>query len=112
MVRVTDLAAAVDFYASVFGLRPLWRDEVSVGMRMPETDTEVVLHTMDLPADCTVYYLVDDVVAAVAEYSRAGCAVREAPFDVVVGKCAVLEDPFGNPVCVLDLTRAPREELP
>jgi predicted enzyme related to lactoylglutathione lyase len=108
MVRVPDLASAAEFYTRVFGLRPLWRDETSVGMGMPETDAEVVLHTMDLPGDRSVHYLVDDVPEAVALAARAGCAVREAPFDVVIGKCAVLEDPFGNAVCLLDLSKGAR----
>jgi hypothetical protein len=60
----------------VFGLRPLWRDETSIGMGLAETDAEVVLHTMDLPGDRSVYYLVDDVRDAVAIGQRAGCAVR------------------------------------
>jgi predicted enzyme related to lactoylglutathione lyase len=108
MVRVADLPSAVEFYSRVFGLRPLWRDETSVGMGMPETDAEVVLHTMDLPVDRGVHYLVDDVPSAVAAGQRAGCVVREAPFDVAIGRCAVLEDPFGNAVCLLDLSKGPR----
>ena len=43
-----------------------------------------------------------------ATYERAECAVREPPFDIAVGRCVVLEDPFGNAVCVLDLSRRPR----
>lgn len=66
----------------MFGLQPLWRDEVSIGMGMAQTDAEVVLHTMDLPGDRSVHYLVDDVRDAVAIGQRAGCAVREAPFEV------------------------------
>ena len=109
MVRVPDLTPAVEFYTRVFGLRPLWRDEAAVGMGMPETDAEVVLHTMDLPGDPSVHYLVDDVPVAVAMAQSAGCAVREPPFDIAVGKCSVLEDPFGNRVCILDLSKGPRQ---
>jgi predicted enzyme related to lactoylglutathione lyase len=108
MVRVPDLVSAAEFYTRVFGLRPLWRDETSVGMGMADTDAEVVLHTMDLPGDRSVHYLVDDVPGAVAVAQRAGCAVREAPFDVVIGMCAVLEDPFGNAVCLLDMSKGAR----
>jgi catechol 2,3-dioxygenase-like lactoylglutathione lyase family enzyme len=108
MVRVPDLAPAVEFYTGVFGLRPLWRDETSAGMGMPETDAEVVLHTMDLPGDRSVHYLVDDVPAAVAAAQQAGCVLREPPFEVAIGRGAVLEDPFGNPVCLLDMSKGPR----
>jgi catechol 2,3-dioxygenase-like lactoylglutathione lyase family enzyme len=105
MVRVDDLAAGVDFYTRVFGLRVLWRDPTSVGLGLPETDAEVVVHTMaDLP-DAAVHYLVDDVRTAVA---AADCPVRVAPFEIAVGWCAVLADPFGNPVHILDLTKGRR----
>jgi lactoylglutathione lyase len=108
MVRVPDLAAAVEFYSRVFGLRPLWHDEASVGLGMSETDAEIVLHTMDLPGDCGVYYLVDDVRASVAAAEPAGCTVRVAPLDVAIGMCAVLADPYGNPVGLIDMTKGPR----
>src|SRR5438477_508756 len=80
MVRV-DLVAASRFYGRMLGLRPLWRDEVSIGMGLPETDAEVVLHTMDLPRERGVHYLVDSVVASVCSWREAGCVVREPPFE-------------------------------
>jgi len=67
---------------------------------------------MDLPLELSVYYLVDDVATAVAAYRRQGCAVRTPPFDVPVGRCAVLEDPFGDAVCVLDLSKGRRRLVP
>jgi catechol 2,3-dioxygenase-like lactoylglutathione lyase family enzyme len=108
MVPVGDLEEATAFYTRVFGLRPVWRDESSAGLAMPETDAEIVLHTMELPPDVHVHYLVDDVITAVATFGDRGAVVRTAPFDIGVGRCAVLEDPFGNAVCVLDLSRGGR----
>ena len=108
LVRVPDLDAATDFYTRVLGLRRLWRDATSVGLGLPETDAEVVLHTLDLPADRGVHYLVDDVVAAVAAYRGQGYVIREPPFDIPIGHCAVLADPFGNTLCILDMTKGPR----
>jgi predicted enzyme related to lactoylglutathione lyase len=108
MVRVDDLAAAASFYARVFGLRRLWQDESSVGMGLPETDAEIVLHTMDLPGEWGVHYLVDDVLAAVATCSQQGCVVREPPFDIAIGRCAVVADPFGNALCILDMSKGSR----
>jgi predicted enzyme related to lactoylglutathione lyase len=112
MVHVPDLTSATEFYARVFGLRPLWRDASAVGMGMPETDAEVVLHTMDLPEGRSVHYLVDDVLDAVATGQSAGCAVREPPFEIAIGRCAVLEDPFGNTLCLLDMSKGPRVAAP
>jgi predicted enzyme related to lactoylglutathione lyase len=33
---------------------------------------------------------------------------RGPPFDVAIGRCAVLEDPFGNVVCLLDMSKGRR----
>jgi lactoylglutathione lyase len=107
MVRVDELDQGVEFYSRVFGLRLNWRDDTSAGLKMPETDAEVVLHTMTLPADAVVHYLVDDVLEAVAAYRKQG-AVRVPPFDIAIGRCAVLDDPYGNAVCILDMSKGSR----
>lgn len=108
MVKVNDLAAAATFYQQVFGLTQLWADETSVGMGMPDTDAEVVLHTRDIAVERSVSYLVDDVSLAVESACVGGCEILAEPFDTPVGKCAVLEDPFGNSVCILDLSKGTR----
>jgi predicted enzyme related to lactoylglutathione lyase len=112
MLRVDDLEAAASFYARVFGLRRLWRDGSSVGMAMAETDAEIVLHTMSIPPEWGVHYLVEDVPVAVSTYRREGCVIREPPFDIDIGRCAVLEDPFGNTLCILDMSKGPRRAQP
>jgi predicted enzyme related to lactoylglutathione lyase len=105
MIRVPDVAAGEKFYSEVFGLKPVWREVGSVGMRMPETDAEVVLHnSAKIPNRVEVHYLVDDVVAAVKMYAEKGCRVLVPPFDVLIGKCAVIQDPFETTICLLDLT--------
>lgn len=105
MIRVDDVASAEKFYAEVFGLKPRWREAGAVGMGMPETDAEIVLHSnARIPNKVEVHYLVDDVVAAVTSYAEKGCRILVPPFDVLIGKCAVIQDPFGTTVCILDLT--------
>src|SRR5260370_32893197 len=95
MIRMDDVVAGERFYSDVFGLRPVWREGGSVGMGMPETDAEVVLHnSAAIPNKVEVHYLVDDVVAAVKSYAEKGCRILVPPFDVVIGKCAVIQDPF------------------
>ena len=107
MVYVPDLDAAVRYYTDVFGLRQLWRDGASAGMGMPETDAEIVLHTdSNIPKEA--HYLVDDVVAAVESFAAKGCTIIEPPFDVVIGKCAVIQDPFGVVLCLIDMTKGAR----
>ncbi|MGO9602771.1 MAG: VOC family protein [Candidatus Binataceae bacterium] len=103
MIRVGDVAAAAKFYMEVFGMRTLWRNAGNVGLGFPDTDAEIVLHSTDnIPHKVEVHYLVDDVVAAVKTCQEKGCRVIEGPFDVLIGKCAVIEDPFGTtPACLI-----------
>ena len=109
MVRVDDVGAGERFYSEAFGLKPLWREDGSVGMGLPETDAEIVLHNhAAIPHKVEVHYLVDDVVAAVKSYAEKGCRVLVQPFDVLIGKCAVIEDPFQTTICLLDLTSGRR----
>ena len=111
MIGVDDVAAGERFYSEVFGLTPLWREAGSVGMGFPETDAEIVLHnSAEIPNKVEVHYLVDNVVAAVKSYAEKGCRVLVPPFNVLIGKCAVIQDPFKTTICLLDLTsgRRPR----
>ncbi len=108
MLPVGDLEAAARFYSGALGLRRLWQDASSVGLAMDETDAEIVLHTLDLPREWGVHYLVDDVPLAVDACVEEGCLVRTPPFAVRVGRAAVLEDPFGNPLCLIDMSAGPR----
>lgn len=109
MIRVDDVVAGEKFYSEVFGLKPRWREAGSVGLSLPETDAEIVLHnSAGIPNKVEVHYLIDDVVAAVKLYAQKGCRVLVAPFDVLIGKCAVIQDPFATTICLLDLTSGKR----
>ena len=109
MIRVDDIEAAAHYYADVFGLHPQWSGDDSIGLVFTESDAEIVLHhNLDIPSSVEVHYLVDDVVAAVANYAAKGCHVLVEPFGIAIGKCAVIEDPFGVRLCILDMTKGPR----
>jgi lactoylglutathione lyase len=109
MLRVDDLEKAADYYVTVFGLKRVWQSADSVGLMMAETDAEIVLHTNDdIPEHISVHYLVDNVETAVTDYQEKGCKIITAPFDIVIGKCAIIEDPFGNQLAILDMTKGAR----
>lgn len=108
MVRVEDVEAAARYYTEVFGLRPVWRNAGSVGLAFPETDAEIVLHSdPDIPSQVEVHYLVDEVDSAVRLLEDKGCAILVEPFDIQIGRCAVIRDPFGTTLCILDMTKGP-----
>lgn len=108
MIRVEDVKAAMAYYTDVFGLRPVWWDERSAGLSFPETDTEIAVHcNLDIPSRVEVHYLVEDAVSAVQILQTKGCRALVEPFDIAIGKCAVIEDPFGTRLCILDMTKGP-----
>lgn len=109
MIRVEDLKAAASYYKDVFGLHPKWSDESSIGLGFQESDAEIVLHCdPNIPSSVEVHYLVDNVIAAVADYAVHGCQMLVSPFDITIGKCAVIKDPFGTRLCILDMTKGAR----
>jgi predicted enzyme related to lactoylglutathione lyase len=108
MIRVNDVAEAINFYAEVFGLKPVWQDDrwQQAGLLFPESDAEIVLHCdPNIPGQVEVHYLVDDVITAVQSYTTQGCTVVTPPFEVRMGNCAVIQDPFGTRLCLLDASK-------
>jgi catechol 2,3-dioxygenase-like lactoylglutathione lyase family enzyme len=98
-VPVPDLERGLAYYRDRLGHPLLWRNDAigQAGLGMPDSDTEIVL-TTGLPYAPT--WLVDDVDAAVAFFD----VVVTPAFDVPVGRCAVVEDAFGNRLVLLDLS--------
>jgi len=109
MIRVPDVPSAAEFYVDVLGLHRVWIDGTTVGLGFPDSDTEIVLHDRaDVPAQVDVHYLVDDVIDTVRILKQRGCVVVAEPFDIAVGMCAILRDPFGIPLSILDMTKGSR----
>jgi predicted enzyme related to lactoylglutathione lyase len=75
---------------------------------MPESEAETVLHDdPNIPRECGVHYLVDDVRVSVGALTATGCSVVVPPFEVRIGFCSVLRDPFGNLLNLIDLSKGP-----
>jgi lactoylglutathione lyase len=107
MYRVNDLEEAANFYEGVLGLKRLWTDLEAgqIGYVFPDGDSEIVIHNdPDIP-NPDFSFLVDDVAAFCADFKRQGHAVVKEPFEVRCGWFAVLEDPDGNLISIVDLTR-------
>jgi predicted enzyme related to lactoylglutathione lyase len=102
-VPVPDLESGLAFYRDRLGHELIWRTPTAAGLRLPGAETELVL-TTERPAP-EVDFLVTSVERAVAEIVAAGGAVRTAPFDMPVGRVAVVADPFGNALTILDLSK-------
>ena len=107
LIRVSDLERSADFYVDVMGLKRGWTDMENqmIGLLFPGNDTELVLHCDESLPDPNVSYQVDDVVEFIEEYKRKGFKVHVEPFDIRCGKCAILEDPEGHSIEVMDITK-------
>jgi lactoylglutathione lyase len=104
---VGDLEAGIAFYGRL-GHEVIWRRATSAGLRLPDTDAELVLQT-ERP-DPETDLLVEDADAAVGRFVAAGGSVVVDPFDIEIGRCAVVADPWGNRLVLLDLSKGPLSE--
>jgi lactoylglutathione lyase len=96
---VPDLESAIAFYESL-GHELIWQDNSGAGLRIPGCEAELVLHTDDRPAETD--FAVESVPEAVAAFVEAGGRVVHGPFEIRIGLCAVLADPWDNPIVILD----------
>ena len=102
-IPVPDLEAGLAFYRDRLGHRLIWRTATAAGLRLPESDAEIVLQTErpELEADLTVA----SADAAAEAIVAAGGRVVVRPFDIRIGRCAVIEDPWGNRLVLLDTSK-------
>jgi catechol 2,3-dioxygenase-like lactoylglutathione lyase family enzyme len=102
LLRVADLDAAISFYRDRLGHRVLWRSDEAVGFALPETDAELVVH-LNIGPETDV--IVENVDEAFAFFLSASGVAVEPPFDIAIGRCARVRDPFGNELILLDQSK-------
>ena len=102
-VYVPDLEAGLSFYRDRLGQEMIWRTKTAAGLRLPESEAELVLQTEDQKQE--VDLLVDSAEEAAKIIEQAGGKLIVPPFDIQIGRCVVLEDPWGNPLVLLDTSK-------
>ena len=100
---VPDLDSGLTFYRDQLGHELIWRTEQQVGLRMPDTDAEIVLHTE--PQAPEIDFKVASADAAAARFQEAGGKVVVPPFDIQIGRAVVVQDPWGNRFVLLDASK-------
>jgi predicted enzyme related to lactoylglutathione lyase len=100
---VPDLEAALGFYRDRLGHELIWRSATQAGLRLPQSDCEIVLQTERPEGE--VDWKVESADRAVEDFVRAGGSVVEPPFDIPIGRCAVVRDPWGNNLVLLDFSK-------
>lgn len=101
VVRVPSLEDGLAFYHDALGHSQLWRTDTMLGLGFGDSETELVL-ALDTGPETDL--LVESVQDAVARIVAAGGSVVAEPRDIPVGKVAVVADPFGNRLTLVDLT--------
>ena len=102
-VPVPDLDEGLAYFRDGLGHEVIWRnDELGqVGLRLPDSNAELVLTTQQ---GYEVNWLVDSVPQAVAALVSGGGRVIVEEHAIPVGRLAVVADPFGNRLVLLDLS--------
>lgn len=103
MLYVPDLEEALAFYRDRLGHRLVWRRPEAAGLAMSGTDAEILLQTGD--GGFEVDFLVESADEAAREFEAAGGAVVVPPFDIQIGRCVVVQDPWGHRLVLLDMTK-------
>ncbi len=102
-VPVPDLEAGLAFYRDKLGHELIWRTATAAGLRLPDTDAEIVLQTERPGMEANL--LVPAADEAARRVVEAGGKLLAGPFDIQIGRCAVLEDPRGNALVLLDMSK-------
>jgi lactoylglutathione lyase len=100
---VSDLASGLAFYRDELGHELIWLSEDAAGLRMPNSGAEIVLHTERRQPE--IDFKVGSAEAAAARFEKAGGKIVAPPFDIQIGRCVVVEDPWGNELVLLDTTK-------
>ncbi len=102
-LHVADLNAALAFYRDQLGHHLIWRTESAIGLGMSDTDAEIVLYTED--GGDEIDFLVDSADEAALRFVEAGGKMIVSPFDIQIGRCVVVQDPWGNRLVLLDMSK-------
>ncbi len=102
-VPVPDIESGLAFYRDALGHVLVWRTETQAGLRMSDSDTEIVIQTERQEVEANL--LVDSADEAAARIEEAGGRVVVEPFDIQIGRCAVVADPWDNRLVVLDMSK-------
>lgn len=103
LLPVPDLEAGLAFYRDRLGHSLIWRTKTAAGLRLPESEAELVIQAENQRRE--VDLLVDSADEAARTIEAAGGRVIVPPFDIQIGRCVVVEDPWGNPLMMLDTSK-------
>jgi predicted enzyme related to lactoylglutathione lyase len=102
-IPVTNLDEGLAFYNKKLGHKIIWKTDDAIGLKLGNDKSEIVLYTE--PMGLEIDFKVNDTMKAVKEFVKAGGSVIKEPFDIPIGKCAIVKDPWDNQYIILDSTK-------
>lgn len=103
MFYVPDLNEAITFYRDRLGHRLAWRTSDAAGLKMPDSDAEIVLQAGRIRTE--IDFLVSSADEAAKEFEKAGGKIIVPPFDIQIGRCVVVKDPWEHELVLLDMQK-------
>lgn len=100
---IPDLEKGIEYYCNNLGLKIIWKTDSAVGLGMEDDKTEIVIQNENEWQEVDIK--VESVIEAVEDIKEAGGEIVYGPFDIRIGKCAVVKDPWGNKYVILDSTK-------
>ncbi|MDF2944191.1 MAG: lactoylglutathione lyase family protein [Herbinix sp.] len=100
---VSNLEDGIQYYQDCMGLKLLWKTNTSVGLGMQEDITEIVLQSEHESIE--IDFKVESVENAVNEIKKYGGTILCGPFDIAIGKGAVIKDKWKNEYVILDMSK-------
>jgi predicted enzyme related to lactoylglutathione lyase len=100
---VPDIESGLAFYCEKLGHKLVWRSESAAGLRMPDSNAEIVIQA-ERPGQ-EIDFKVRSADEASERFLRAGGSIIIPPFEIQIGRAAVVEDPWGNRFVLLDSSK-------
>jgi len=102
MFNVASLEEGLQFYRDKLGLALVWKTDKGAGLQVGESELVLGQGPPKAPeTDITV----ESAEAAARRFVEAGGSIVAGPFDIRIGKCVVVADPWGNQLVLLDTTK-------
>lgn len=102
-IPVSDLEEGLAFYQHALKHPLIWRTDTAAGLRMGHSATELVVQTERPQLEPNLSVVSADVAAR--QFVAAGGTLLVEPFDIGIGRSAVVRDRWGNRLVLLDHSR-------
>jgi lactoylglutathione lyase len=98
-----ELESGFAFYRDALRQELIWHTRTAAGLSLSDSAVELVIQSERPELEANL--LVASADTAARRFVEAGGALLVAPFDIAIGRCAVVRAPWGNRLVMLDHSR-------